>query len=193
MKSRISEGDITVLKRAITYILRKKSKSIILICVLCVIIVFMILGLVIFVQASEQVDNFKSTLGNSFSIEIEIDNTDKSLTELIWNDEGEMVGIKRINPVTIDDEFVRTVAAVDDISGYNAQTFNVAHVDFKLKEGQAVRLAADMEKYPPEMKEDLNTEDDIKSMRIVSQTATVFGNAWSHMHTFFLNGALTLS
>lgn len=172
---------MTVIKRAILYIIRKKGRSIALFCILAAMATAILSGVSIQKSAQSSADEVKKSLGASFKVNVVTDYNDESLWETV-NIEGDEVRVYKI-PVPLDDAFMQKIASVDGIEQYNGNYQISLYADeWSLVPGLYEKTSQNMDYLPEERAE-------AEAWRHV---ATFLGNTNTDLNDYFKTGALEL-
>ena len=127
---------MNITKRALLYIFRRKTSSIILIIVIIVFLSFLVIGTSAVVSADAEIKRITDTLCNSFKIEPMVVQNDPSLWKDVVVDEEGHTQKAYIDPVCLDDAKAQEIMNVNGIIDYNAYTSNPGgyHTELDVKD-----------------------------------------------------------
>lgn len=183
---------MNLFKRAMIYITRKKTRSILLFLILLVTATFLLIGLAIRGSADAAARQMRETLGSSFQLNQLIDNNDPSLWTTVTGVDGYPARIYKY-PIRFDDEMVSQVMSAGDIKDYNAMNSTDLYTNLKLKPGSCTDLVKKMQSDPEWLAHLLSTSPYAMDEEIeFCSTVNLLGNTKSELNPSFQNGAFKL-
>ncbi len=107
---------MSIFKRAILYIFRNKTRTILLVIILAFLMLISLNGIAIKSSVDRESDKIRSEYGSSFIIERHLDDS-YSTEEVIELDDGTTVRIRTGPKIT--DEAVREICSIPGVEDYN--------------------------------------------------------------------------
>lgn len=177
---------MSLLKRAFLYVARKKTRSILLLLVTCVMSAFLLIGISIKSSADQAAKELRKSMGGSFIVKI--DNNAPERCEAVTHESG--YSYIRYKGPFITEEMLQSILAVEGVSGYTVNhNYMSLFVDLDLFPGMYADMYKDIvqndypDKEPPDRRADY---------QVAMNSTLLFGEKDSQMQEYFRSGALTL-
>ena len=183
-----------MVRRALLYIRRKKSRSIILLLLMIVLAISISIGLSVWSGVNHAIHEVQKTLGTSLIVKMP-DNMTAGPFEMIELNDGTKEQTY-VGP-RVDQQLVDRIMQVDGISSYQAENFTYACVDgINLVEGgHAITLERELET----LREDPDWEEkkpghmlSVDDIRLSTLTTTIHTSSNTELFSYFRTGAFSL-
>ena len=186
-----------MLKRALLYIRRKRSRSILLLLLLTVLATSLSIGITIWNSLDSAVREVQNRLGTSFIVKMQDGLTAGPFEMVKLRNGGEHQVQVYVGP-RVDQQMVDQIMQVDGISSYQADNFTIAYVDdINLIEGGWARGLEDELK---RIREDPEWEEkrpdqmlDVDVYRLRTKMPTIYVSSNTELFSYFRTGALSLT
>ncbi|MBC5648984.1 ABC transporter permease [Christensenella tenuis] len=179
---------MTILKRSLLYLTRKKGRNILLFFILLTMSFFLLIGTMLTAEAGNAADEIRRSMGASFCFNAIVDTQDDSLWITVNLGDGNEGRVYN-NPAKLTDEMAGQVMQVSGVSAYNGSKSSWEYTSLKLKPGFHILTHEDYLAYPEEYE---GRDDMIESVTMYRNFAPLIGNTDSSLNPFFRNNALSL-
>ena len=179
---------MTILKRSLLYLTRKRGRSFLLFIILLTMFFSLLIGTMLTAEAGNAANEIRRSMGASFCLNAIVDTQDDSLWTTVDLGDGNEGRVYN-NPAKLTDELAKKVMQVSGVTAYNGSKSNWEYTSLKLKPGFAILTYEDYLVHPEEYE---GRNDMIESIAIYRNFAPLIGNTDSSLNPFFRNNALSL-